>query len=197
MLKYIFNKVHQYKHKHKKVFCKDEECPICTEIIDHEYVPKYICNHHYHEQCIQEWFKISPLCPICRRDLNIIHLSNLYRDANLKMLHDHLVAITQIVKHIYIHSSKNTHSTDVIIRNFSLVYYEMDGHFTVWNETNPQAYVSIIILYRRHLYKMKIPTIHCYQTIEPGMNCFKPRVKTVLRVIFLHLIEMDLSFMNE
>ena len=198
---YFFNRIQLHKSKHIKVLCKNEECCICTETIVNQYVPKYVCNHFFHKECIDEWLKINEHCPICRRDLSVIYLSNLYPDATLGMLHDNQNQITQIIKHIYVHSMKLRYKSDVIMFGRHLVYYEMTGYFTIWNETNPQDCVSILILYRNHIYKIIIPTIHCYQTIELVTSCFKlmnrSMIKTVMRAIFFDSIEMDISFLND
>ena len=41
------------------------KCPICLENIDNdgEYLP---CAHHYHMNCINDWIREKPLCPICK-----------------------------------------------------------------------------------------------------------------------------------
>lgn len=39
---------------------------------------KFCCRQYYHYECISEWIKTKPSCPICRKDLNynIIQLFN-------------------------------------------------------------------------------------------------------------------------
>lgn len=200
-LQTVFNRIHVYKQRNITAFCNEEECCICTEPINKRYVPKYVCNHFFHKECIDEWLKINNHCPICRRDLSVIYLSNLYTDATTGMLYENMYAITQIIKRIYNGSFISRYKTDVFLFGHHIVYYEMKGHFTIWNETNPRDNVSILILYKNHLYKLVISTIHCYQTIELVSTCFnltnKSFVKTILRTIFFECIEMDISFLNE
>lgn len=46
----------------------DNICPICLS----EYLPKDIlrtvplCNHIFHAECVDKWFRIKSLCPVCR-----------------------------------------------------------------------------------------------------------------------------------
>lgn len=39
-------------------------CPICLKTIEHPFHTP--CNHVFHEECIETWFKISHRCPMCR-----------------------------------------------------------------------------------------------------------------------------------
>lgn len=63
--------------KYSSVKIKDkrkEICAICQE--------KYSCNnqvywldckHIYHKDCLDEWIKYNPSCPICKKDIDIIN----------------------------------------------------------------------------------------------------------------------------
>jgi len=46
-------------------FLEDNECSICFDSMEHS---KNIlrCGHSFHEECINEWIKIKPNCPLCR-----------------------------------------------------------------------------------------------------------------------------------
>nr|QFG73879.1 MAG: ring finger domain protein [Megaviridae environmental sample] len=44
------------------------ECPICFNIIK-THVRELECNHVFCVDCIDEWFKKSLLCPICKRSV--------------------------------------------------------------------------------------------------------------------------------
>lgn len=42
-------------------------CPICLDIFEpFDDCIVLTCNHFYHEHCITEWTKYSPICPYCR-----------------------------------------------------------------------------------------------------------------------------------
>ncbi len=51
----------------------DHECPICfEELCKNNYSILEDCTHHFHEECIGEWFKKNKqaLCPICNTESN-------------------------------------------------------------------------------------------------------------------------------
>lgn len=44
--------------------CQMEECPICLQPLEcRRQLP---CKHSFHEECIEEWFKETRACPVCR-----------------------------------------------------------------------------------------------------------------------------------
>ncbi|CAI2364303.1 unnamed protein product [Moneuplotes crassus] len=46
---------------------EDLTCAICQEYISStDDVPNIQCKHEFHSDCLLEWLKTSPLCPICR-----------------------------------------------------------------------------------------------------------------------------------
>ena len=40
-------------------------CSICIDILEDE-VEVMDCSHKYHHDCISEWMKQNPVCPMCR-----------------------------------------------------------------------------------------------------------------------------------
>ena len=40
-------------------------CSICIDILEDE-VEVMDCSHIYHHDCISEWMKQNPVCPVCR-----------------------------------------------------------------------------------------------------------------------------------
>ena len=45
---------------------EDEDvCSICIDILEDE-VEVMDCSHKYHHDCITEWMKQNPVCPVCR-----------------------------------------------------------------------------------------------------------------------------------
>jgi hypothetical protein len=48
-------------------------CSICYMEIDmHDRVGDLECNHVFCIDCIQKWADVTPTCPICRGDVNMI-----------------------------------------------------------------------------------------------------------------------------
>lgn len=48
---------------------KNEECLICAEgLKNREMVIRLDCSsmHVFHENCLRDWIKINPICPVCR-----------------------------------------------------------------------------------------------------------------------------------
>ena len=41
-----------------------EECAICFNSNTDYMTP---CNHHFHKECIEKWYKVKPTCPLCRQ----------------------------------------------------------------------------------------------------------------------------------
>lgn len=51
-----------------------DSCSICTDIYDKkEDVTVLNCGHIYHPNCIKEWGKYKPNCPICKTDISFYH----------------------------------------------------------------------------------------------------------------------------
>lgn len=48
---------------------EDNTCSICLLTLGGE-VRVTPCQHAYHRECIDEWFRSKPDCPICRRTLD-------------------------------------------------------------------------------------------------------------------------------
>lgn len=45
-------------------------CPICQEEFkENESIRDLLCNHLYHQDCIDEWFSENVSCPVCRKDM--------------------------------------------------------------------------------------------------------------------------------
>jgi hypothetical protein len=50
------------------------DCSICFDEIKEEDKKKINCNHVFHEECINKWFKRSHKCPLCRKSKFYISL---------------------------------------------------------------------------------------------------------------------------
>lgn len=51
------------------------ECPICLDGIIEVDLSVIKCNHMFHKECIDKWFKKSHRCPLCRDSLFNLNLS--------------------------------------------------------------------------------------------------------------------------
>ena len=59
-------------HETNEIYNLDQECTICLDnFISDQSIIKLDCNHIYHNECIQEWFKKELTCPNCRTNLEI------------------------------------------------------------------------------------------------------------------------------
>jgi len=54
------------------------ECAICTSsFVQNEYTRLLPCGHQYHQSCIDPWLLgFNSTCPVCRVDMNSIHLQS-------------------------------------------------------------------------------------------------------------------------
>ena len=62
-----FQKIKKYKTETKL----QENCSICMCSMDeNEELCELICNHHFHNECIEPWLKkYNYKCPVCRTEL--------------------------------------------------------------------------------------------------------------------------------
>ncbi len=56
----------------------EDVCPICIDKLE-ENVKKLVCNHCFHEKCINSWVDFNNKCPLCRRPIinENINLNNI------------------------------------------------------------------------------------------------------------------------
>lgn len=51
----------------------EEKCMICLEIFEEKDIVGNIdCNHVFHINCLQEWGKRNPKCPLCKKDIPVL-----------------------------------------------------------------------------------------------------------------------------
>lgn len=61
-------------------FCNKVECVICMdtgEFPDYEFIS---CGHSFHAVCVQKWFQVKRICPICMPDIFATDCSNIFED---------------------------------------------------------------------------------------------------------------------
>ena len=63
-----------YKSKDDCEYCRihqdKQNCTICLEKINNKKI-ELSCNHIFHRDCLREWMKQKPSCPVCRRDIPV------------------------------------------------------------------------------------------------------------------------------
>jgi len=48
-----------------------EDCVICMAgYEDQNYIRVLPCNHHFHQECIDQWICLTPKCPLCKRSVD-------------------------------------------------------------------------------------------------------------------------------
>ena len=56
------------------------DCPICLGDIEQKDKVITNCNHIYHKQCLEKWYKVSHRCPLCRESTFNISLDKRSRN---------------------------------------------------------------------------------------------------------------------
>lgn len=59
----------QISHAIMSVSDTTQNCSVCQEIISSDCVKLRVCGHFYHRACIEQWFRASVRCPMCRHDI--------------------------------------------------------------------------------------------------------------------------------
>jgi hypothetical protein len=76
----------------------EKECIICLDTIDNKQDINFFeeCEHsnNYHSECINDWINdcidknIIPSCPICRKELELINISDLVESEQITNIHN-------------------------------------------------------------------------------------------------------------
>lgn len=45
----------------------EDQCLICLESLNSNKTETFPCNHTFHRNCLEEWFKTERTCPLCRK----------------------------------------------------------------------------------------------------------------------------------
>ncbi|EPR79238.1 Zinc finger C3HC4 type protein [Spraguea lophii 42_110] len=52
----------------------DASCSICLNDYNNSEKIKILpCDHHFHQACIDEWFNIDDICPLCKKPVNMLY----------------------------------------------------------------------------------------------------------------------------
>lgn len=58
----------------EKISDEDANCTICLcPYSEAEKIRKLPCQHHFHMNCIDEWFGIDDVCPLCKKPVNPLY----------------------------------------------------------------------------------------------------------------------------
>ncbi len=44
-------------------------CAVCQDAVTSDAVEIRHCHHHFHGNCVRQWFETSVRCPVCRQDI--------------------------------------------------------------------------------------------------------------------------------
>ncbi|EJW02437.1 hypothetical protein EDEG_03141 [Edhazardia aedis USNM 41457] len=52
----------------------DANCSIClNDYNENEKIKMLPCKHHFHVNCIDEWFNVDDICPLCKKPINLLY----------------------------------------------------------------------------------------------------------------------------
>lgn len=65
-----------------------DDCIICFSSLENfSGALKFMCGHRFHSDCIFDWLKINPTCPMCRRNFRVDLINRMIKDI------DHMIRI--------------------------------------------------------------------------------------------------------
>uniref|UniRef100_A0A6C0HWG6 RING-type domain-containing protein n=1 Tax=viral metagenome TaxID=1070528 RepID=A0A6C0HWG6_9ZZZZ len=122
-------------------------CSVCLSSLIND-ISKLSCNHSFHEKCINEWLKEKNTCPLCRSsiirpNLDVLPIINNIRRHNNNQRYNYKKFLTLILtililfnfcSNFYLdyHISKsNNHTSDLLIKNITLVTIKPDNERSV------------------------------------------------------------------
>lgn len=74
IISYLNPKIPTVNYDKTKIREEDARCSICLEKYAEDVKLKVLpCGHHFHSGCIDGWFNVEELCPLCMKPLNMFH----------------------------------------------------------------------------------------------------------------------------
>lgn len=74
IISYLNPKIPIVEYDQAKIKEEDAKCSICLErYVDKVKLKVLPCSHHFHSTCIDGWFSVEELCPLCMKPLNMFH----------------------------------------------------------------------------------------------------------------------------
>lgn len=66
--------ISEYIKKESNIPLNDANCTIClNEYNDGDKIKNLPCQHHFHLNCIDEWFKVDDICPLCKKPIHVLY----------------------------------------------------------------------------------------------------------------------------
>lgn len=127
----------------------NEICNICLEDLNYNNLKEFklLCNHSFHEDCINEWFStiLKQICPICK-ERNYIFSSTLELNYNnkykLKTIIDKIENVIELLKYHNIYNIKGIQEIKFICNNDYLIITNI---ILKENYTNNDVIINSII----------------------------------------------------
>lgn len=116
----------------------DNLCGICLENTNDklDYILK--CNHAFHSNCIDEWFKYSDTCPYCRNDIELSFRGFLEKNFKTNM---HIVLTDKCFDFIYPNFIYKIPYTKM----HKIYFFKDNIKFEIKHKTFKIVYISIFI----------------------------------------------------
>lgn len=74
IVSYLSPTIPEIDYDRRKMTEEESKCSICLEKYNENTKLKILpCNHHFHSTCIDDWFEIEEICPLCMKHLNPFH----------------------------------------------------------------------------------------------------------------------------
>ncbi|KAF7671625.1 E3 ubiquitin-protein ligase [Astathelohania contejeani] len=64
----------EYTTTSEDIPVQDANCSIClSDYTPQEKIKLLPCQHHFHQACIDEWFNVDDICPLCKKPINLLY----------------------------------------------------------------------------------------------------------------------------
>lgn len=75
LITYIRPKLPVIEYKQNGEITKnDANCTIClNDYYENDKIKVLPCKHHFHMNCIDEWFNVDDICPLCKKPVNLLY----------------------------------------------------------------------------------------------------------------------------
>lgn len=74
LITYIRPKLPVTTYKESNIPKADGHCTIClSDYNDNDNVKLLPCEHHFHQGCIDEWFNVDDICPLCKQPIYLLY----------------------------------------------------------------------------------------------------------------------------